>query len=156
MWATTTFQPEAPFRVMRADGSIAVFDTVHHLAEAIGQHKISIAHTFLVDAKIRPVVILQGRPRGALPEYAALKLTRLAKLTDDGRKRVRQGLYPDLLYLAEDAGKYGLPTENAIDVNSLVRVHREELDVEGESTDVPALHGVSRGKLILVNDDDAI
>ena len=36
----------------------------------------------------------------------------------------------------------------------LVRVHREELDVEGESTDVPALQGVSRGKLILVNDDD--
>ena len=36
----------------------------------------------------------------------------------------------------------------------LVRVHREELDVEGETTEVPALQGVSRGKLILVNDDD--
>jgi aminopeptidase N len=36
----------------------------------------------------------------------------------------------------------------------LVRTHREELDVDGESTDVPALQGVSRGKLILVNDDD--
>lgn len=36
----------------------------------------------------------------------------------------------------------------------LVRVHREELDIEGSSTDVPALQGVSRGKLILVNDDD--
>ena len=36
----------------------------------------------------------------------------------------------------------------------LVRVHREEIDVEGETTDVPALQGVSRGKLILVNDDD--
>jgi aminopeptidase N len=36
----------------------------------------------------------------------------------------------------------------------LVRTHREELDVEGETTDVPALQGVSRGKLILVNDDD--
>ncbi|KUH73176.1 aminopeptidase N [Mycolicibacterium novocastrense] len=36
----------------------------------------------------------------------------------------------------------------------LVRVHREELDVEGSSTDVPALQGVPRGKLILVNDDD--
>lgn len=36
----------------------------------------------------------------------------------------------------------------------LVRTHREELDVEGDTTDVPALHGVSRGKLILVNDDD--
>ena len=36
----------------------------------------------------------------------------------------------------------------------LVRVHREELDVEGPTTDVTALQGVSRGKLILVNDDD--
>lgn len=36
----------------------------------------------------------------------------------------------------------------------LVRVHREELDVEGPSTGVAALQGVSRGKLILINDDD--
>ena len=36
----------------------------------------------------------------------------------------------------------------------LVRTHREELDIEGDATEVPALQGVSRGKLILVNDDD--
>jgi aminopeptidase N len=36
----------------------------------------------------------------------------------------------------------------------LVRIHREELDVSGESTEVPALDGVSRGRLVLVNDDD--
>jgi aminopeptidase N len=36
----------------------------------------------------------------------------------------------------------------------LVRIQREELDVEGELTEVPALQGVSRGKLIVVNDDD--
>ncbi|MCV7401364.1 aminopeptidase N [Mycobacterium fragae] len=36
----------------------------------------------------------------------------------------------------------------------LVRVHREELDVTGSSTEVPALQGVSRGRLVLVNDDD--
>jgi aminopeptidase N len=36
----------------------------------------------------------------------------------------------------------------------LVRVHREELDISGASTEVAALVGVSRGKLILVNDDD--
>lgn len=36
----------------------------------------------------------------------------------------------------------------------LVRIHREELDVAGPVTEVPALQGVSRGKLILVNDDD--
>jgi aminopeptidase N len=36
----------------------------------------------------------------------------------------------------------------------LVRVHREELDISGSETEVSALVGVSRGKLILVNDDD--
>lgn len=36
----------------------------------------------------------------------------------------------------------------------LVRVHREELDIDGPSTEVPGLVGVTRGKLILVNDDD--
>jgi aminopeptidase N len=36
----------------------------------------------------------------------------------------------------------------------LVRTHREELDIEGDVTEVPALQGVSRGKFILVNDDD--
>ena len=36
----------------------------------------------------------------------------------------------------------------------IVRLHREELDVAGGTTDVPALQGVSRGQLILVNDDD--
>ncbi|MFN8088866.1 MAG: aminopeptidase N [Mycobacterium sp.] len=36
----------------------------------------------------------------------------------------------------------------------LVRTRREELDIEGDVTDLPALQGVSRGKLILVNDDD--
>ena len=36
----------------------------------------------------------------------------------------------------------------------LVRTHREELDVTGDLTEVAALQGISRGKLILVNDDD--
>ncbi|MBS4727209.1 aminopeptidase N [Mycobacterium sp. SM1] len=36
----------------------------------------------------------------------------------------------------------------------LARVHREELDVVGSRTEVPELQGISRGKLVLVNDDD--
>ncbi|TDV38739.1 aminopeptidase N [Actinophytocola oryzae] len=36
----------------------------------------------------------------------------------------------------------------------LVRTHRVELDVSGQETPVPELVGVSRGKLVLVNDDD--
>jgi aminopeptidase N len=40
------------------------------------------------------------------------------------------------------------------DGGKLVRTHRLEVDVDGERTDVPALVGVPRGKLLLVNDDD--
>ncbi|HET9141780.1 aminopeptidase N [Actinophytocola sp.] len=36
----------------------------------------------------------------------------------------------------------------------LVRTHRQEIDVDGELTTVPELVGRSRGKLLLVNDDD--
>jgi len=36
----------------------------------------------------------------------------------------------------------------------LERVHREELDIDGSTTEVTALQGISRGQLILVNDDD--
>jgi len=35
-----------------------------------------------------------------------------------------------------------------------VRVHREELDISGTSTEVAALVGISAGRLVLVNDDD--
>jgi aminopeptidase N len=38
--------------------------------------------------------------------------------------------------------------------DKLVRVHREELDISGASTEVAALVGISAGRLVLVNDDD--
>ena len=46
----------------------------------------------------------------------------------------------------------GVYTDNGS--GQLVRAHREELDVMGDATEVAALQGVSRGDLILVNDDD--
>ena len=76
---------------------------------------------------VRAMVLLQSRPMGSLPEYAALKLTRLTTLTDAERDQVRSGAVRDLLYLEEDPARYGLPTENAVDVNSLVRVHRDAI-----------------------------
>lgn len=47
----------------------------------------------------------------------------------------------------------GIYDEDAT-TGKLVRVHREELDVEGARTDVPALVGVRRGQFVLINDDD--
>jgi aminopeptidase N len=43
---------------------------------------------------------------------------------------------------------------NLTAAGKLERVHREELDVDGERTDVPALAGLAQPDLILLNDDD--
>lgn len=83
--------------------------------------------TFGVAAKLRPLVFLQDRPRGVLPEFAALKLTRFSKLGEGDQQRVRDGGEPALLHLRVDRPRYGLSQENAIDLNSLVRVHRSAL-----------------------------
>ncbi|MEO6792772.1 MAG: aminopeptidase N [Mycobacterium sp.] len=48
----------------------------------------------------------------------------------------------------------GIYADDPAGSGRLVRVHREELDVDGPSTEVPGVVGLSRGKLILVNDDD--
>ncbi len=48
----------------------------------------------------------------------------------------------------------GIYDDDPTGTGRLIRTHREELDIEGPSTEVPGLVGVSRGKLILVNDDD--
>ena len=53
----------------------------------------------------------------------------------------------------DDAGADGSATSDN-GSGKLVRVHREEFDVIGPVTEVPALQGVPRGKLVLVNDDD--
>ncbi|GAB3404937.1 aminopeptidase N [Schumannella luteola] len=42
----------------------------------------------------------------------------------------------------------------SLDGGKLVRTHRHELDIDGESTEVPELTGLARPELILLNDDD--
>jgi aminopeptidase N len=76
---------------------------------------------------------------GADGSFARFAVTQSGAAPGAGETRVHRlavGIYDD-----DASGK-------------LVRVHREELDVDGASTEVPGLVGVSRGKLILVNDDD--
>jgi aminopeptidase N len=82
---------------------------------------------------------------GAEGKFTRFSVTQSGAAPGAGETRVHRlavGIY-------DDEGS-GAPGETA----KLVRVHREELDVAGSETEVPALVGVSRGKLILVNDDD--
>jgi hypothetical protein len=126
-WAFTTYQPEAPFELVGLDGQARSYPTAPDVARAIRANELAPTPTFHVEAKLRPLVLLQDRPLGALPEYAALKLARFAKLNAPERQRVRDGDEPALFHLPLDKVKYGLSQENAVDLNSLVRVHRSAI-----------------------------
>ena len=84
------------------------------------------------DGKFSRFAITQG---GAAPGAGETRVHRLAV-----------GIY-------DDEGAAGPATSDS-GSGKLVRVHREEFDVVGPVTEVPALQGVPRGKLVLVNDDD--
>jgi hypothetical protein len=127
LWAFTAFQPEAPFELLNVDGKEHLYPDAPAVARAIKAGELDRVPTFKVQAKLRPLVILQDRPRGVLPEYAALKLTRFTKLAAPGQQRVRDGEEPALFYLPTNKAKYGLEQENAVDLNSLVRVHESAL-----------------------------
>ena len=127
VWAFTTFQPEAPFDLVGTDEVERSYKTSREVAFAIKKDELPDIPAFPVDAKIRPVVLLQDRPRGALPEYAALKLARFTKLSEQEQQAVRDGERPALFHLALNKSKYGLAQENAIDMNSLVRVHKSAI-----------------------------
>jgi aminopeptidase N len=90
---------------------------------------------FDVDAqgKFTRFAITQG---GATPGAGETRVHRLAV-----------GIYDD------QDGAAGPATSDS-GSGKLIRVHREEFDITGPVTEVPALHGISRGKLVLVNDDD--
>ncbi|HXA53966.1 MAG TPA: hypothetical protein VNV37_03730 [Solirubrobacteraceae bacterium] len=127
LWALTVFQPEAPFQLVDVDGDEHLYPDAPAVARAIRDGELAQASSFKVTAKLRPLVILQDRPRGVLPEHAALKLTRFTKLAAGDQQRVREGLEPALFHLPFNKGKYGLTRENAIDLNSLVRIHQSAI-----------------------------
>jgi hypothetical protein len=127
LWAFTAFQPQAPFELVDVNGDDRLYPEAPSVARAIKGGELARAPTFKVAAKLRPLVILQDRPRGVLPEYAALKLTRFTKLDAGDQQRVREGKEPALFHLPLNKGKYGLSQENAIDLNSLVRIHQSAI-----------------------------
>ncbi|GHG44120.1 aminopeptidase N [Sinomonas cellulolyticus] len=74
---------------------------------------------------------------------------------DDGRIlsfAVRQSAVPDYPTIRPHRLAVGFYNRDAS--GALVRTHREELDVDGERTEVPQLAGTERPALVLLNDDD--
>jgi hypothetical protein len=124
VWAISPFENEAPFKLLRYDGSTRRYDQAGQLARAVLKEEEPPEFDLVLAAKVRPVLLLQDRPVGRYPEYGALKMTRVERYPTDIQDAIRHGREETLLHLGHDQARYGLDKDCAIDLNALVRVHR--------------------------------
>lgn len=117
VWALVLYENERPFNVV-ADDRVTPYESAADLARAVQNQELGPELTVEVGAKVRPVLLLQDRPAGRLKEYAALKITRLAKLDTEMQELVRAQRAPHFFHLRTTSGP-----EQAVDLLSLTRVH---------------------------------
>ncbi len=125
-WALVLFENEAPFEALDASGAGGSYADIRSLANAVRGRQLAPEFTLRAGAKVRPVLLLQDRPQGRLPEYAALKLTRLSKLEPADVVAVKAQQVKRFFYIP-DPEKYGLKGEFAVDLLALTRVHQSAL-----------------------------
>lgn len=123
-WALVGFVPEAPFRLWHGDDHphSSLPDAATFARQARHQG-LEAQQTFLVDGKLRPILLLQDRPRNVLREIVGLRMVRLETLPEAQQAAIRKQRESSLFHLAVRQSKYGLSKEMAIDLNALVRVH---------------------------------
>lgn len=126
VWALVLFENEAPFRVSDRAGGGGSYAGIRSLSEDIRDRRLEPQFTIELGAKVRPVLLLQDRPLGRLPEYAALKLTPLAKLRRDDVSAIKAQQVQRFLYIP-GPGRYGLNGEFAVDLLALTRVHQSAI-----------------------------
>jgi len=126
VWAIVPYLFEAPFSIVGGSTAETTFATADNVARAVYHDRLDPEQRYAVRAKVRPILLLQDRPLGLLPEFAALRLVRLEKLAAQDRERIRRGEARTLVYLGDVPG-LKLGKESAVDVGSLVRVHESAL-----------------------------
>ncbi|MEZ5155315.1 MAG: hypothetical protein R2718_04300 [Solirubrobacterales bacterium] len=124
VWAIVPYVPQAPFHLwLGEEQPVVELADARSYAQQVRSQGLEAEQHFVVGGKLRPVVLMQDRPRGVLKEIVALRMLRLEALDDEHRERVRQQQEPSLFHLPVRSNKYGLSKEVAIDLNALVRVH---------------------------------
>ncbi len=125
--AVVAYAPEPPFSVLQPDGSEQRYESARALAEAVRNGDEPIEFALRVEAKIRPVLLLQDRPLGRFAEHAALQITTLSNLPARDHQRIRAQQEPSLFHLDPKHKSYGLGKESVAELNSLVRVRKSAL-----------------------------
>lgn len=126
VWALVLFENEAPFRTSGPRGDECTYEDIRALAQAVRERDLQPEFTVRVGAKVRPVLLLQDRPQGRLPEYAALKLARLEKMRREVRDAIKAQRLDRFFYIPEP-GKFGLRGEFAVDLLALTRIHESAI-----------------------------
>lgn len=125
--AVVPYAAEPPFRLTQPDGSEHTYENARDLAIAVRRQEEPIDFSITVQAKIRPVLLLQDRPLARFHEYAALQITSLANLPSQVAQRVRNQEESSLFHLDARRTRYGLRNESVIDLQSLMRVRKAGL-----------------------------
>lgn len=124
VWAIVPYVPQAPFRLWLGEGQpIAELPDARSYAQQVQRQGLEAEQTFLVPGKLRPVLLLQDRPRGVLQEIVALRMVRIESLSQAAQTSIRDHREPSLFHLPVRPEKYGLSKEMAIDLNALIRIH---------------------------------
>ncbi len=124
VWSLVGFVPEAPFRLWHGyEHPSSQLADARTFAQQVRGQGLDARQTFLVDGKLRPVVLLQDRPRNVLREIVGLRMVRLETLPEPAQAAIRDKREPSLFHLPVCTSKYGLSKEMAVDLNALVRVH---------------------------------
>lgn len=124
VWAIVSYVPQAPFRLWLGEKHVpGEIDDAQAFAQQVRRQGLDAEQTFLIQGKLRPALLLQDRPRGALREIVALRMVRLETLPAAQQASIREQREPSLFHLPVRSAKYGLSKEMAIDLNALVRVH---------------------------------
>jgi hypothetical protein len=126
VWAAVLRVPDRGFRRWRHEnGETETLDAVRLARDLYQAGEASC--TVLVEAALRPVVVLQDRPQGVLGDALALAVVPLGALSRAQRDSVRAQREPSLFHLPERPAKYGLNQETAIDLNGLLRLQCDAL-----------------------------
>lgn len=120
VWALTLYENDAPFHVVGPPPVRGAHASVATLARALGPGGVA---ELSVRAKVRPLLLLQDRPVGRLPDLVGLRLARVGKLRQAVRDRIVSQRSPLFWFLGHDPSVYGLREQAAVDVAALVRVH---------------------------------
>lgn len=121
-WAVVPYTPRPPFRLYAGEGHppIAV-ETPDRLLAAAREPGSDAEFTYLVPAKVRPVLLLTDPPHEHHRDVLGLRLLRLSSLDPERQQAVRE--HREELLFPLPAERFTLPEECAAMVSAVVPVH---------------------------------